>query len=128
MYKNTKNVIFKILNVAIYTLFWGKFSNFWKCACVKKLTNMMSATISTEITKFTSIIRIPKFERSTRFNRSIKIYPSQQNFQIHQIHHICQIQQICPNHQNHGNSASSEQLQFPNFSVCICDNNIGLRA
>ena len=36
MYKNTKNVIFKILNVAIYALFWGKFSNFWKCACVKK--------------------------------------------------------------------------------------------
>ena len=42
MNKNTKNVIFQIWNVAFYTFFWGKFSKFWKCACVKKLTNMMS--------------------------------------------------------------------------------------
>ena len=35
MNKNTKNVIFKIWNVAIYALFWDKFSKFWKFASVK---------------------------------------------------------------------------------------------
>ena len=42
MNDNAKNVIFKVQNVAIYALFWGKFLKFGKCACVKKLTNMMS--------------------------------------------------------------------------------------
>ena len=39
-----KNEIFKVQNVAIYALFGGKFLEFGKCACVKKLTNMMSVS------------------------------------------------------------------------------------
>ena len=41
MNKNAKNVVLDIWNVAIYALFGGKFSKFWKCACVKKLTNIL---------------------------------------------------------------------------------------
>ena len=43
MNENAKNVIFKVLNVAIYVLFGGKFSIFRKCTGVKNLTNIMSA-------------------------------------------------------------------------------------
>ena len=43
MSDNAKNVIFEVQNVAIYALFWGKFLKLGKCACVKNLTNMMSA-------------------------------------------------------------------------------------
>ena len=42
MNDNAKNVIFKVQNVVIYALFWGKFLKFGKCACVKNLTNQMS--------------------------------------------------------------------------------------
>ena len=42
MNKNAKNVIFKVLNVAIYAFVAGKFLKFGKCACVKIMTNMMS--------------------------------------------------------------------------------------
>ena len=42
MNKNAKNVIFKVVNVAIYAFVAGKFLKFGKCACVKKLTNIMS--------------------------------------------------------------------------------------
>ena len=42
MNENAKNVIFKVLNAAIYALFGGKFSKFSKCTGAKYLTNMMS--------------------------------------------------------------------------------------
>ena len=42
MNRNAKNVLFGVLNVAIYALFVGKFTKFGKCACVKNLTNIMS--------------------------------------------------------------------------------------
>ena len=47
--KMQKNVIFNVLNVTIYALFWGTFSNFSKCAGVKYLTNMMSAPTPTPL-------------------------------------------------------------------------------
>ena len=43
MNRNAKNVMFEVLNVAIYALFWGKFINVRVNACVKILTNIMSA-------------------------------------------------------------------------------------
>ena len=39
MNENAKNVILKVLNVAIYALFWGKISIFWKCTGVKNVKN-----------------------------------------------------------------------------------------
>ena len=44
MDKNAKKVIFEVENVAIYALFSDKFLKFGKCACVKNLTNIMSAS------------------------------------------------------------------------------------
>ena len=42
MNESAKKLVFKVWNVAIYALFWGKFSKSWKCAGVKNLTNMIS--------------------------------------------------------------------------------------
>ena len=57
MNKNAKNVIFKVLNVAIYAFVAGKFLKFGKCACVKTMTNMMSAIKATSYQQFPNVTK-----------------------------------------------------------------------
>ena len=66
MNDNAKNVIFKAENVAINALYWGKLLKFGKCACVKKLTNMMSVhSLEVSLSQVIKVL-LPKKEIKNR--------------------------------------------------------------
>ena len=67
---NAKNVIFKVQNVVIYALFWGKFLKFEKCACVKNLTNMMSG-LTLVVSELSMTILIMQKSTSTLTLKSV---------------------------------------------------------